>query len=58
MFDKLLFKFIYINFSMSKLIVIKENTDELLQELRIGDESYNSIIWRNLKENKKEDGTD
>ncbi|MBS3071164.1 hypothetical protein J4407_02590 [Candidatus Pacearchaeota archaeon] len=35
---------------MTKQIVIKENTDELLKNLKIGDESYNSIIWRNLKE--------
>jgi len=35
---------------MTKLIVIKENTEKLLEELRVGDESYNSIIWRNLKE--------
>ena len=41
---------------MTKQIIIKEDTDELLQKLRIGDESYNSIIWRNLKkkENAKE----
>jgi len=42
---------------MSKLIVIKESTDELLKDLRIGDESYNSIIWRNIKDNKKENDT-
>lgn len=36
---------------MTKLIVIKEKTDELLKELRIGDETYNSVIWRNLEEN-------
>ena len=32
----------------SKLILIDEDTDKLLQELRVGDESYNSILWRNL----------
>lgn len=39
---------------MGKLIVIKENTEELLQKLRVGDETYNSIIWRNLKERIEE----
>ena len=38
---------------MSKTIVIQEDTNELLQELRIGDETYNSIIWRNLREDAK-----
>ena len=47
-------KFIVFKFGMSKLIVIKENTEELLQNLRIGDETYNSIIWRNLKERRNE----
>jgi len=38
---------------MSKLIVIKENTDKLLNNLRIGDETYNSVIWRNLEEKRE-----
>lgn len=35
---------------LMKTIVIRVETDELLKKLRVGDESYNSIIWRNLKE--------
>ena len=38
---------------MSKQIVIKENTDELLKSLRIGDETYNSIIWRILSQDDR-----
>ena len=37
---------------MTKTIVIQEDTNKLLEELRIGDETYNSIIWRNLNERK------
>lgn len=37
----------------SKLIVIKEETDELLKTLKVGDESYNSVIFRNLKKHIK-----
>lgn len=42
---------------VSKHIIIQEETDELLNSLRVGDESYNSIIFRNLKETKKNDGS-
>ena len=35
---------------MTKLIQIKTKTEQLLDNLRIGDESFNSIIYRNLKD--------
>lgn len=31
-----------------KLVVVKDETIDLLESLRIGDETYNSIIKRNL----------
>lgn len=44
----------------SKQIVIRKDTDELIEKLRVGDESYNSVIWRNLSklDGGVDDGSD
>ena len=39
-----------------KNISLHKKTIELLERFRIGDESYNSVIWRILNEKKKQDG--
>lgn len=43
------------------LIQIKKETAEIMEKLRVGDETYNSILYRNLKPliqmtGKKENG--
>ena len=36
----------------NKQIHIRAETDELLTSLKVGDESYNSVIFRKLKESE------
>lgn len=41
-----------------KAIIIQKSTDDLLKKLKVGDESYNSIIWRYLSRETKLSGAE